>query len=85
MRGKKEAPKEYNRNVKLTLYPEQGEALGQRCVIRIHRKDNAEVEALCVRDDVQSPYHMIFKLDDGRYILGAECTYCYTIGRKLQP
>jgi hypothetical protein len=32
-----------------------------------------------VRDDAESPYVTIIKLDDGRFILGTECQYSLRI------
>lgn len=56
-------------------FPKQGSFLGKRVRVCFHYCTEHEVAGVCVRDDIEDPGRMIFKLDDGRYVLSSECQY----------
>jgi hypothetical protein len=56
-------------------FPKQGEYLNQRAKVYFHYDTQTEFLGTIVRDDMESPWHTIIKLDDGRVVLTTECQY----------
>lgn len=62
-------------NISHQNFPKQGSFLGKTVVVCFHYCTEHWVSGVCVRDDIEDPGRMIFKLDDGRYVLSSECQY----------
>lgn len=56
-------------------FPKQSDHLNARAQVVFHYDLNRRFGATIVRDDVESPFMCILKLDDGRYVLSGECQY----------
>lgn len=52
-------------------------AVGARVEICYHYDTSRKHYGTVVRDDLEEPYEMIIKTDDGRYLRGCECQYSY--------
>ena len=57
-----------------TTFPKQGTHLNRhtRVLFRYH---GPELMGTIVRDDMESPWRTIIRLDDGRFVLADECQY----------
>jgi hypothetical protein len=62
-------------NITATKFPAQGSELNKRVKVYFHYDATVSFDAVCVRDDVESPFLTIFRLDDGRHVLATECQY----------
>lgn len=62
-------------NVAIDVFPKQGTYLGRRVIVCFNRDDTAVIGGEVVRDDIEPPNLTVIRLDDGRYVLGAECQY----------
>lgn len=62
-------------NVGADKFPKQGALAGKRAFVCFNYDADRKFPALCVRDDMEEPFAMIFALDDGRYVLSTECQY----------
>jgi len=67
-----------HKNISETKFPRQGEYLLRRVRVSFHYEPG-ELMGTIVRDDVEDSWKTIIQLDDGRYILGAECQYMPTL------
>jgi len=56
-------------------YPEF--AVGARVKVYYHYDTSKKHYGVVVRDDIEEPYEMIIKLDNGRYLRGVECQFSY--------
>ena len=63
------------RNVGFNRFPRQGSMLGKEVWVCFDYDATNMLFGEVVRDDVEEPYRMIFKLEDGRYVLATECQY----------
>ena len=61
-------------NIGYGKWPRQGHHLGQPVEV-LFNHGGESLMGMCVRDDVDPPYEMIIKLDDGRHVRSAECQY----------
>lgn len=61
-------------NVTATTFPRQGVYAGRRCEVMFFYSGPI-LNGTIVRDDAEAPGEMIIKLDDGRFILSAECQW----------
>lgn len=52
-------------------------AVGARVEVCYHYDWTKTHLGTIVRDDLEEPYEVIIKLDNGRYLRGAECQYSY--------
>lgn len=52
-------------------------AVGARIEICYHYDTSKKHYGIVVRDDLEEPYEMIIKTDDGRYLRSCECQYSY--------
>jgi hypothetical protein len=59
----------------VSRYPRQGDRLGKRVEVCFGLNEKKFVTGTCVRDDIESPYRMLFVLDDARVIDATECRY----------
>lgn len=57
-------------NIDHEKFPKQSEGLGRKVEVCFNY-DTSKM----IGDDYEEPFHMIIKLDDGRYILATECQY----------
>lgn len=65
----------------MKIFPRQGRYLGKRIEVTIHYNNEAHViMGNVIREDVESPYVMLIRLDTGNYILSTECTYKFVDG-----
>jgi hypothetical protein len=64
-------------NVGAEQFPRQGQFLGKRISVCFNYDTTRQFGAVCVRDDMEEPGRVIFKLDDGRYVLSTECQFTY--------
>lgn len=56
-------------------FPKQGDLLHKRVQV-VYEYDTSKChEGTVVRYDVEEPFKVIFKLDNGRVLLGTECQY----------
>lgn len=62
-------------NIGMHCFPAQGSYLGRRVRVCFHYDTEVTIGGEVVRDDVDAPYALIIKLDDGRYVLATECMY----------
>lgn len=62
-------------NIKHDAFPEQGSLLGKAVLVCFHYDTTNRIDAVCVRDDNEAPFLTIFRLADGRHVLGTECQY----------
>ena len=56
-------------------WPEQGTYFGKNVKVCFHFNTLQTIDGVVVRDDVEEPYVMIIKLEDGRFVLSTECQY----------
>lgn len=74
-------------NVGFSRFPRQGKYLGARVDV-VFSHDAALTQTLSgriIRDDVEAPYETLIRLDDGRFIRGAECQYAPAHGALIEP
>lgn len=62
-------------NITKSNFPQQGDFFGQRVRVYFHYDTLAMFLGTIVRDDMESPWHIIIELDNGRVVLGTECQY----------
>ena len=55
-------------------YPTQGSFLGKRVLVQFNFSEPS-FKGEIIRDDTSDSYHTVIRLDDGRIILGVECSY----------
>jgi hypothetical protein len=67
------------KNAGFNRFPEQGDYLGVAVEVRSKYNNSNEI-GIVVRDDIEEPYRKIIELENGKYILGTECTY-----RPVEP
>jgi len=61
-------------NITESKFPKQGALSSKKVLVRFHCRDPI-FNGVIVRDDIESPYVTIIRLEDGRIILGTECQY----------
>lgn len=52
-------------------------AVGARVSVCYHYDTSKTHMGTIVRDDLEAPFETIIKLDNGRYLRGTECQFCY--------
>ena len=62
-------------SISLIGWPKQGAHLGQRVEVCFHHDTRQMIRGTIVRHDATPPYRGIIRLDDGRFVLAAECQY----------
>lgn len=62
-------------NISATRFPRQGTNLHKRVEVCFHFDSSQRVQGTVVREDVQSPFVMLIRLDDDRYVEAGECQY----------
>lgn len=62
-------------NIGRDRMPKQGSYAGTRAVVIFDYDSRYQHLATIVRDDAEEPGVMIFRLDDGRYVLSTECQW----------
>lgn len=65
-------------NIDYENYPKQSEKfckVGTRVRVCYKFDTSKTHDGTIVRNDAESPYEMIIKLDNGRYLRGVECQY----------
>lgn len=69
------------KNITYEKFPKQADEnykyqkVGKRVEVCYHYDTSKTHLGTIVRDDVEEPYEMIIKLDNGRYLRGIECQY----------
>lgn len=61
-------------NIGIDRFPKQSDLVGTRVEVFFYDV-KWKMQGVIVRDDMESPYRMIIKLDDGRHVLADECMY----------
>lgn len=61
--------------VGLHLYPKQSKDVGKDVNVCFRKDLSNQLSGILVRDDMESPYVTIIRLNDGRYVLSDECQY----------
>ena len=56
-------------------YPKQGSWLNKSAEVCFWYDMDNTVDAVCVRDDMEQPFRSVFRLKNGRYVLGVECQH----------
>jgi hypothetical protein len=56
-------------------FPKQGKYLNEIVKVCFHYDTQNLIKGIVVRDDVEEPWRIIIKLNDGRYVLGDECQW----------
>ena len=62
-------------NITRDKHPIQGNQMGKRVMVCFHYDTEKQIVGTVVRDDIESPFETIIKLDDGRYIRASECQW----------
>lgn len=65
------------KNITYNTFPKQSNSVGKKARVVFHYDDAHQFSGVIVRDDIEVPYEMIIRLDDGRYIRSVECQYSY--------
>lgn len=52
-------------------------AVGSRVEVCYQYDSSKKHSGIIIRDDVEEPFETIIKLDNGRYLRGAECQFRY--------
>ena len=55
-------------------YPTQGSYLGKRVLVQFNFSEPS-FKGEIIRDDTSDSYHTVIRLDDGRIVLGVECSF----------
>lgn len=72
-------------SIRFDAFPRQGDAVGCRVTVFFHYDTSRGIEGVVVRDDMERPFETIIKLDDGRYVRGAECQHSLPFPRSAKP
>ena len=56
-------------------WPAQNFDCGRRVLVCFHYDTTKTTPGTVVRDDMESPYVTIIRLDDGRHVLSTECQF----------
>ena len=59
-------------------FPRQSDLLGKRVRVCFRYDTDHELGGECVRDDLETPWMTILRLDDGRHVLAGECQLQYS-------
>jgi hypothetical protein len=62
-------------NITAEKYPRQGAYLNSRVRVCFQYDTTEMFLGVVIRDDAESPGHMIIKLDNGRVLLATECQW----------
>lgn len=62
-------------NVDYEKFPQQGPFLNKRTKVCFRYNMENTIMGTIVRDDIDPPFLTIIHLDDGRFIMSAECQY----------
>jgi len=63
-----------HKNITADNFPRQSDFVGKATSVCFHYGLQS-FPATIVRDDLDAPFIMIFKLEDGRHVLSTECQY----------
>lgn len=64
-------------NISIKKFPKQSDKLNKRTKVCFNYDTSNLIDGTIVRDDIESPYVTIIKLDDGRYVNSTECQYTF--------
>jgi hypothetical protein len=62
-------------NIRAHRFPRQSNYLGARVVVCFHFDTSMTIDGTVIRDDMEAPWQLIIRLDDGRHVLATECQY----------
>jgi hypothetical protein len=65
------------KNIRADHFPRQSEHIGARVEVCFQYDLTQTVNGTVVRDDMEAPWRMIIRLDDGRHVLATECQYSF--------
>ena len=60
-------------------FPKQSEYVNRRVKVCFHYNTSKYVPGTIIRDDRETPFETLIKLDDGRVLRGTECQYSFGI------
>ena len=63
--------------ISISTFPKQHRTLHARVKVCFHYDAEHMIGGTIVREDIEEPFDMIIRLDDGRYVRGVECQYQY--------
>jgi len=63
------------KNIAINDFPKQGGNLGRYVDVCFRYDSSKRIRGVIVRDDKETPYITLIKLDDDRYVLDIECQY----------
>ncbi len=63
------------KNISSDRYPKQGSYLNKRVGVIFNFEMECEIEGEVIRDDIEHPWSMIIKLDNGWVVSSIECQY----------
>lgn len=66
------------KSITQSAFPKQGSMLGKTVSVCFHYRIDECIAGVVVRDDVEAPWRMIIRLQDGRHVLSTECHYSIT-------
>lgn len=64
-----------HRNIDIHKFPVQSSWVNEPVLVCFNYNTDVVVQGVIVRDDLQDPYLLIIKLDDGRFVMSSECQY----------
>jgi len=62
-------------NIRADSFPRQSEQLGKQVQVCFHYDISKIITGTVVRDDAETPWKTIIRLDDGRHVLTTECMW----------
>jgi hypothetical protein len=64
-------------SIRADHFPRQSDRIGKRVRVCFNYDTSMTVNGTVVRDDMEAPWRMIIRLDDGRHVLATECQYSF--------
>lgn len=65
------------KTISFDKFPAQSKIVGSRVRVVYHYNTAKTDYGTIVRDDAETPFETIIKLDNGKYVLGTECQYSF--------
>ena len=64
-------------NIDYDNFPKQGDHLNKKVEVYFKYDTSKALNGIIVRDDMEEPFEIIIKLDNGRYLRASECQYSW--------
>ena len=65
----------FHKNIDFEKFPKQGDQLNKEVKVTFHYNTEKNLKGTIVRDDIEDPFLLLIKLEDGRYVRATECQY----------